>query len=139
MKNVLIEKWNRIKKDNPKVRIREAARQLDVSEAELVATGTGSGNTLLNNDFKSLLKEVEKIGQVMALTRNDYCVHERKGVYNKVAFNGEVGLAVNPDIDLRLFMSNWKFGFAVNENGRLSFQFFDKSGEAVHKIRITDT
>lgn len=139
MKNVLIEKWNRIKRENPQIRIREAARQLDVSEAELVATGTGSGNTLLNNDFKSLLKEVEKIGQVMALTRNDYCVHERKGVYNKVAFNGEVGLAVNPDIDLRLFMSNWKFGFAVNENGRLSFQFFDKSGEAVHKIYLTES
>lgn len=138
MKTILIEKWERIKKENPKMRIREAARQLDVSEAELVAIGVGTSNTLLNGDFKSLLKDTEKIGLVMALTRNDYCVHERKGVYRKVSFNGEVGLAVNPDIDLRLFMNVWKYGFAVNENGRLSFQFFDKSGEAVHKIYLID-
>lgn len=138
MKNVLLEKWDKMKKENPKIRIREAAKQLNVSEAELVTVGLVAGNTLLNNDFQSLLKEIEKIGQVMALTRNDYCVHERKGVYNKVAFNGEVGLAVNPDIDLRLFMNHWKFGFAVDENGRLSFQFFDKSGEAVHKIYLTE-
>lgn len=138
MNNLLEEKWGRLKKENPKIRIREAAKQLDVSEAELVATGVGSSNILLNGNFKELLKEAERLGPVMALTRNDFCVHERKGVYHKVSFNGDVGLAVNPDIDLRLFMKYWHFGFAVNENGRLSFQFFDQSGEAVHKIYLTE-
>ncbi len=138
MENLLQEKWGRIKKENPKIRIRDAAKELGVSEAELVATGVGLSNILLNNDFKGLLKEAEKLGPVMALTRNDYCVHERKGIYNRVSFNGDIGLAVNPDIDLRLFMKYWHFGFAVNENGRLSFQFFDESGEAVHKIYLTE-
>ena len=47
-------------------------------------------------------------------------------------------MAVNPDIDLRLFMNYWKFGFAVNESNRLSLQFFDAQGEAVHKIYLTE-
>ncbi len=135
---MLKEKWDKLKAENPKLRIREAARQLNTTEAQLLCFGLGITVTRLSDDFKGLLKEVQRIGTVMALTRNDYCVHERKGVYNKVSFNGDVGLAVNPDIDLRLFMGRWKFGFAVNENDRFSFQFFDATGEAVHKIYMTE-
>ncbi|MDN3547783.1 hemin-degrading factor [Mucilaginibacter aquaedulcis] len=130
--------WNNLKIENPKLRIRDAAKELGLSEAELVNAGVGEHNTLLNIDFKELLKETNTLGYVMALTRNDFCVHERKGVYTKVGFNAHVGLVVTPDIDLRLFMTHWNFGFAVNENDRLSFQFFDADGSAVHKIYLTD-
>ena len=132
------EQWNALKEQQPKLRIRDAAKHLGVTEAELVNTGVNSTAVKLNNDFKELLKEVVTLGHVMALTRNDYCVHERKGVYKKVGFNGHVGLVVTPDIDLRLFMTYWHFGFAVNENDRLSLQFFDQNGEAVHKIYLTE-
>lgn len=92
----------------------------------------------LEGDFRELLKEVPTLGYVMALTRNDNIVHERKGVYEKVSFNEQTGLVLGPDIDLRLFMSHWHFGFAVDENGRKSLQFFDQDGTAVHKIYLTD-
>lgn len=138
MKSELLEKWEVFKSQHPKVRIREAALQLAVSEADLLSTGIGKNVTLLKPDFKELLKDVESIGKVMALTRNNHCVHERKGIYKKVSFNGNMGLAVNPDIDLRLFMSVWSFGFSVFENERYSFQFFDEHGIAVHKIYMTD-
>ena len=128
--------WNNLKIENPKLRIRDAAKELGLSEAELV--NIGEHNTLLNTDFKELLKETNTLGYVMALTRNEHCVHERKGVYTKVGFNGHVGLVVTPDIDLRLFMTHWHFGFAVNENERFSLQFFDADGSAVHKIYLTD-
>ncbi len=134
----LKEQYVAAKAENPKARIRDIAKQLNSSEAELLATGTGEHITLLEGDFSELLKEVASLGKVMALTRNDDCVHERKGVYNNVSFNGHVGLVLDPDIDLRLFMMNWKYGFAVNENDRYSFQFFDKSGEAVHKIYLIE-
>lgn len=130
--------WDAFKEQNPKVRIRDAAKQLGVSEADLVNTGIGVNVVRLNNQFQELLKEVNTLGKVMALTRNDYCVHERKGIYKKATFNGHVGLVVTPDIDLRLFMSQWAFGFAVNEADRHSLQFFDKSGEAVHKIYLIE-
>jgi putative hemin transport protein len=132
------EQWNALKEQQPKIRIRDAAKQLGITEAQLVNTGINITAVKLNGDFKGLLKEVVSLGQVMALTRNDYCVHERKGVYLKVGFNGHVGLVVTPDIDLRLFMTHWHFGFAVNENDRLSLQFFDQTGEAVHKIYLTE-
>ena len=37
----LKERWEQFKEENPRVRIREAANQLGVSEAELLATGLG--------------------------------------------------------------------------------------------------
>ena len=130
--------WEAFKEQNPKVRIRDAAKQLGVSEADLVNIGIAANVVRLNNQFPELLKEVNTLGKVMALTRNDYCVHERKGIYKKATFNGHIGLVVTPDIDLRLFMSQWVFGFAVNEADRHSLQFFDKSGEAVHKIYLIE-
>lgn len=120
------------------MRIRDIAKHLQSSEAELLATGIGSHVTLLEGNFENLLKEIHSAGKVMALTRNDNCVHERKGVYNNVSFENHVGLVLDSDIDLRLFMMHWKFGFAVSENERFSFQFFDKSGEAVHKIYMLE-
>lgn len=134
----LKSQWETFKAENPKVRIRDAAQQLGVSEAELIATTVGSSAIRLTDDFQAILKEVESLGYVMALTRNDHCVHERKGIYKKVSFQGSMGLAVKPDIDLRLFMSQWKSGFAVDENGRKSLQFFGKDGAAVHKIYMTE-
>ena len=132
----LKEQYELFKAENPKVRIRDAAKQLGVSEAELVATG--DHNVALKTDFENILKEINTLGHVMALTRNDHAVHERKGTYTKASFNGHIGLVVNPDIDLRLFMNAWHFGFAVTEGERRSLQFFDKDGEAVHKIYLTE-
>lgn len=135
----LKERWATFKQENPKTRIRDAAKQLGVSEAELVATQIGETVRRLEGDFRELLKDVPALGYVMALTRNDTIVHERKGVYENVSFTNQTGLVLGPDIDLRLFMSHWHFGFAVAENDRKSLQFFDQDGLAVHKIYLTDT
>jgi len=138
----LKSRWEEYKKEQPQSRIRNAARDLGVSEMELLATGIGENVIRLEGDWTAFLKEVKSLGYVMALTRNDSVVHERKGVYNNVSFNNHVGLVLDPAIDLRLFMQAWKFGFAVKEpfrgDFRYSFQFFDKYGEAVHKIYMTD-
>lgn len=135
----LKRRWEIFKAENPKVRIRDAAKQLTTSEAELLATGLGTTVTRLKDDFQDILKGVEALGTVMALTRNEYCVHERKGIYSNMSFSGPMGLAVNPDIDLRLFMFAWSSAFAVDENGRQSLQFFAKDGESIHKIYLTET
>ncbi|WP_149241102.1 ChuX/HutX family heme-like substrate-binding protein [Dyadobacter sp. 32] len=134
----LKEIWTEFKIQNPKRRIRDAAKELNTTEAELVATGIGDNVTLLDGDFRELLKEIESLGHVMALTRNDHVVHERKGIYENVSFNNHVGLVLGPDIDLRLFLGDWKFGFAVHENDRHSLQFFNSKGEAAHKIYLTE-
>ncbi len=132
----LLSQYEALKAENPKLRIRDAAKQLGVSEAHLVSINPD--NKALKSDFFSFLKELAPLGKIMALTRNDDVVHERKGVYDNVTFEGPVGTAVNDDIDIRLFMFAWKYGFSVNENGRRSFQFFDKAGDATHKIYATE-
>lgn len=134
----LREKWNALKSENPHIRIRNAAQELGVSEAELLATNVGKGVIVLKPEFAALLQEIEKLGKVMALTRNDECVHERKGVYLNADFsNPHAQLFVGEDIDLRIFLSAWKFAFSVIEGDRKSFQFFGKDGLALHKIYLT--
>src|SRR5690606_19410750 len=73
--------WDNLKEEQPHLRIRNAAQKLGVSEMELLATKTSEGVTRLRPEFKEILSEIESLGKVMGLTRNDECVHERKGVY----------------------------------------------------------
>lgn len=138
----LLQKWEALKAENPHIRIRNAAQQLGVSEVELLATKTGENVTRLRPEFKEILLEVETLGKVMGLTRNEECVHERKGIYANGDFsNPHAGLFVNEDIDMRIFLSVWDKVFAVTEESehgtRTSFQFFGKDGEAIHKIYLT--
>ncbi|UHO36895.1 hemin-degrading factor [Chryseobacterium capnotolerans] len=136
--NDLKEKWEALKAENPHVRIRNAAAQFGVSEAALLATGIGEGVIVLNPDFPGILTEAEKLGKVMALTRNDECVHERKGIYQNGDFSSpHAQLFVGEDIDLRIFLNHWKFAFAVVEGDKKSLQFFGKDGLALHKIYLT--
>lgn len=136
--STLKQKYEAFKLENPKKRIRDAAKDLGVSEAELLFTSIGETVVLLTNPFEELLKKVTGLGYVMALTRNEYCVNERKGVYEHISFSPHAGLVLGADIDLRLFISQWVFGFAVSENGRQSLQFFDAKGVAMHKIYLTE-
>lgn len=136
--NDLKEKWEALKAENPHIRIRNAAAQLEVSEAELLATGIGEGVTVLKPEFQNILNEAEQLGKVMALTRNDECVHERKGTYLNGDFSSpHAQLFVGEDIDLRIFLNHWKFAFAVVEGDKKSLQFFGKDGLALHKIYLT--
>lgn len=137
----LVEQWEALKSEQPQLRIRNAAATLGVSEVELLATSIGKSVTRLRNEPKEILKEIESLGKVMALTRNDSCVHERKGVYDKPGINkSPVGLFTGVDIDLRIFFEHWHSAFAVTEMARgkerNSLQFFGKDGLAIHKIYL---
>jgi putative hemin transport protein len=125
-----------------KVRNRDAAERLGVTEAELIASECGNGVTRLEGDFRRLLERLDEVGPVMALTRNDDVVHEKVGRYENVSADGMVGIALGDDIDLRLFFQHWKLGYAVTESTehgpRLSLQFYDASGTAVHKVFLRE-
>lgn len=138
----LAARWNILRGEKPALRIRDAAATLGVSEAELVALGVGQTATPLSADWRGILNDMPGVGRVMCLTRNEHCVHERHGRFEGVDVKGPHGIVLGPDIDLRLFLGSWKHGFAVREpmkqGERLSLQFFDGAGEAVHKIYATD-
>ena len=138
----LAARWSRLRGEQPAMRIRDAATTLGVSEAELVALGVGQTATPLTADWRGILNDMPSVGRVMCLTRNEHCVHERHGRFEDVQVTGPHGLVLGTDIDLRLFLGSWKHGFAIREplkqGERLSLQFFDAAGEAVHKIYATD-
>jgi putative hemin transport protein len=130
-----------LKSRTPGVRARDAAKELGVSEAELVACRAGEGVIRLTADFAEILRSLPACGEVMALTRNEHCVHEKHGRFDHVSIGPGHGLVLNHEIDLRLFMSHWRYGFSVTEEVssgvRTSLQFFDIDGTAIHKVYAT--
>lgn len=124
-------------------RHRDIAVSFGVTEGMLLDAHVGAPNgglqaQRLKRDFPRLLSELSRAGELMALTRNPHCVHERTGVYEHVSAQGEpgreMGLALGDEIDLRLFYSQWAHGYAVREGEQQSLQFFDAQGVAVHKV-----
>lgn len=132
----LQDRWQTLLAANPKTRIRDAATQLGVSEAELLATGCGETCTRLMPEWRAILARLQTLGHVMALTRSDAVVHEVSGHFTEPHFHGDTALFFRPGLDTRYFLNTWKFIFAVNENGRLSLQIFDAHGHAAHKIYL---
>lgn len=125
--------------EHPKTRIRNVANALDVSEMELVAAGCGGIRSwLLASPAQDVFRELGSLGVVKALTRNDWCVHERNGRYEEIRAGKTMGIVVGPDIDLRMFFGDWKHTFAVDDGGRRSLQFFDRAGTAIHKVYLIE-
>jgi putative hemin transport protein len=133
------------------LRAKEAAESLGVSEGAAVEAhslvhgpGVHPGGFMamaLRGPWIDLLKALKACGPLMALTRNESVVHEKTGVYDKLSAQGQVGLALGADIDLRLFFEHWHAGYAVTDAGKDvagSLQFFDRHGTAVHKIFLRE-
>jgi putative hemin transport protein len=141
--NDLYLAWQVLRSEQPRLRARDAAERLAVSEAELVASRLAVDALRLQPDWAALLPALGELGYVMVLTRNEHCVHERKGHYREVTVmgNGQMGLVVSPDIDLRLFLGGWASVFAIEEQTakgtQRSIQVFDRQGTAVHKVFLT--
>ncbi|WP_157016195.1 hemin-degrading factor [Mesorhizobium xinjiangense] len=126
--------------DNPKMRERDLANQLGISEAEFVAAYCGISARRIVPDVDKLLGGIGAVGEVMALTRNESAVHEKIGPYDKPVAGKHAAMVLGAEIDLRIFPKHWVHGFAVEkadgEQVRRSLQFFDAAGEAVHKIHL---
>lgn len=128
---------------NPKARARDFASANGITECELVAAWLGDGVTAIDASPTRLIPLVGALGDVMALTRNESCVHERIGVYEPYTDGIHAAMVTGSEIDLRIFPSHWVYGFALEEMGekgpKRSIQIFDAHGEAVHKIHLRDS
>ena len=137
--------WEELKTENPKLRIRDAAKHLDVSEAELLATGLGQNVVRLSTDFVDQVKKFPRLEKVMSLTRSEGCVLEHKGRFQKIEIHGsaphQVGTVIGP-IEQRIFFNAWKYGFAVNSDTprgpMFSLQYFDAQGDAIMKVYLQE-
>lgn len=161
----LAERWATLRAEQPKLQVRDAARALGASEAQLLATNIGKGVTRLQadgNQPREIMRAALDLGVVQAITRNENGVIETTGTASKFKQAGdksEKGEAGQQDpekearerniaggylggqIDLRFHFENWKYAFAVAQPGRdgkltRSLQFFDAQGDSVHKIYL---
>lgn len=136
--NPLADRWAALVAEEPRLRIRDAAARLGVSEAALLATRPAAEITRLQPRWKDLIEAVATLGEVMSLVRNEYVVIEKTGPFETLEFDGPVGVTLGDYMDLRIFWSQWHVGYAVvNETADRvlrSFQIFDKHGDAVMKI-----
>lgn len=145
-KEQLSTSWENLRRENPKLRIRDAAAQLGVSEATLLSTRIGQGVTRLDANPIDLFQDIKNLGRIMSLTRNDACVLEHHGTIQKIDVIGTMPNAmatVIGPIELRVFFKNWQFFFAVEDpkptGGFLrSIQVFDKAGDAIIKMYLKD-
>ncbi|MBA4352508.1 MAG: hemin-degrading factor [Rhodobacter sp.] len=126
--------------ENPKARARDFAHANGIPEAALVAAHVGHGTTAIDATTDRLFPLIRDLGDVMALTRNASCVHERRGVYSDYRSGPHAAMVLDPEIDLRIFPAHWKHAFAVLEQAedgpRRSLQIFDAAGDAVHKVHL---
>lgn len=129
-----------LRAENAKARARDFAATHQITEAELVSAFTGHGTTPIVADPDRLIPWVGRLGDVMALTRNEHCVHERRGIYSDYRTGAFASMVLDPEIDLRIFPKHWVHAFAVEEPGedgpKRSLQVFDAAGDAVHKVHL---
>lgn len=126
----------------PKLRERDLATKLGISEAELVAAFAGHGATRISAHPDAVMPVAERLGEVMALTRLEGAVHEKVGLYQNYHPGQHAAMVLSEEIDLRIFLSHWVHGFMVEKPTegatRRSIQVFDAAGDAVHKIFLRD-
>lgn len=126
--------------ENPKMRERDIAARLGISEAALVAAEVGLTAVRIDGSANRFLERSEALGEVMVLTRNESAVHEKIGVFEKISPGRHASVVLGENVDLRIFPGTWAHGFAVTkddgESVRRSLQFFDQAGNAVHKVHL---
>lgn len=137
--NTLWQRYQQLKTERAAISMADAARELAITECELTAADPQA--VWLRPDWPALLGALATLGPVRAAARNHACIHETTGDYANVTINGKIGLAINPKIDLRIFLFDWRYAFAANidtthglEYGLL---FFDRFGQAIQKVMLT--
>jgi putative hemin transport protein len=103
------------------------------------------------DDIKSFISELEFLGVVKCISRNSSAINIQDGVlknqylngYKNINVSSEAGLILNPrGLDLRVFFKHWNHVFYIeqfrNNQLQFSFQVFNKLGDAICKIYLTD-
>lgn len=140
MERDIREAYLQLRGSRPELRQKDIARELGLSEAEVVTARGGDEVTRLRPDWRALVEAFETLGPVMALTRNEWAVIETDGRYGDISIEGPMGQVLGDRIDLRLFLARWRSVFAVREESsrgiRRSVQTFDRHGVAAHKVHL---
>lgn len=124
-----------LREADPLSRARDFAATHNLTEAELVAA---MGGLRIDPHPDRIFPQLEALGEVMALTRNDSAVSEIVGTYTDFHPGDRASMVTGPRIDMRMFPAHWVHAFAVEEGAKRSLQIFDAAGRAVHKVHLRE-
>jgi len=84
----LLERWSRLRREDPRLAQRDGAEQLGVTEAELVAAHVGRSAVRLAKDWELALKWLGALGPATGLTRGAHAALEQHGTHARVQIEG---------------------------------------------------
>lgn len=130
----------------------DVAASYGMSEGELTNIRLSHDAAILNiPDVKFFITDLELLGSVKCITRNNSAISIQEGAfsnqhlygYNKINISAEAGLVLNQrKLDLRIFFKHWNYIYYIKQYKerkiQRSFEVFDFYGQAMHKIFITD-
>lgn len=101
------------KAETPMLFPTEGAIALGVSEFELLLSSPHS--RYLGENCREMLLELHTLGVMESIVRNEFCVHEKQGVYRNLEIGKTMGLALGEGdgLDLRIFMQKFKHMLAI--------------------------
>ena len=136
--HILKQEWTELlqKPEHQKIRIKDAADILNVSEAELLSTTIGEKTHFLKiPNWLPLFKEIALLGPMMYLVRNDYAVHEMTIPINNVQQETDVILLWNEGDYIKIIEPCLKYAFYTSGMARgnkiYSIQIFDSVRTAI--------
>ena len=138
---LLKSRWDSFRAENKRVRIRDAARELQTTEAELLSTEIDDNTYYLSIDnFQKFIEQVLSVDKLMFLIRSDIAVHEvtvdscNMQLKNNCILDSDNSIIL--DFDRNLFKHVfYQIKNHANKNLR-SFQIFDSNGNASLKIYL---
>lgn len=139
--DTLWQSYQAKKAETPMLFPTEGASVLGVSEFELLLSSPHS--RYLGENCREMLLELHTLGVVESIVRNEFCVHEKQGVYRNLEIGKVMGLALGEGdgLDLRIFMQKWKHMLAIinpdKKNPSYCIAFFDQNGHAINKAFLT--
>lgn len=139
--NSLWQSYQTKKAETPMLFPTEGAIALGVSEFELLLSSPHS--RYLGENCREMLLELHTLGVMESIVRNEFCVHEKQGVYRNLEIGKTMGLALGEGdgLDLRIFMQKFKHMLAIinpdKKNPSYCIAFFDQHGHAINKAFLT--
>lgn len=133
----LLDQWQRLSAAG--LNNRAAAAQLEVSEAQLVASACGTWSERLVPDETAILAAAQRLGTVKWVVRNPYAVLERRGRIDRMECGPDRMLRIDAGgARLELAADKVASAFALTEpraqGAKRSLQLFDASGVSAVKL-----
>lgn len=118
-----------LRQATPGLPMREAAAELGISEAELLAAhcleSGGEGVRRLDGDWLPLLARLGALGAMVILTRNEHAILQQKAPYSRLAVRGSTATSAGPGRELVLQLLSFR-NEAVAELRGLTHEWNDQ-------------